>query len=113
MGIYFILANNSHLHFNPSSGIITILDEIAALSYPAWLEDAAPFLPALDFSCISTYGKNFLEEAIADSLPATVSGFLDAIMTGCRNDALSLSGGYDNGELEVNIILDTSASGSL
>ena len=72
-------------------------------------------MPALDFSCVSTNGKHFLEEAIADSSSATVSGFLDAIMAGCRNEGFSLilSGGYDNGELEINVMLDTSASGSL
>ena len=109
-------SSNSNWHLtHPLSGINTILDEIAALSYPIWLADAVPFLPALDFSCVSTNGKYFLEEAIADSSPATVSGFLDAISAGCRHEAFSLylSGGYDNGELEINILLETSASGSL
>ena len=40
---------------------------------------------------------------------ATIAGLLSAITTGCRNDDLVLSGGYNQGtqELEINMLIDT------
>ena len=59
-------------------------------------------------------GMSFLDEAIANSTTATVTGFLNAITAGCSTSSLSLSlgGGYNNtkGELEINIVVNMSAS---
>jgi hypothetical protein len=86
---------------------------VADLSYPAWLTNAAPFLPEIDLECVATSGTNFLSEAVTNSSPASVSGFLNAITTGCTGDdySLSLSGGYDNEaeELGMNMAVEISA----
>lgn len=56
----------------------------------------------------------FLNDAVADSTTATVTGFLNAISTGCSNNALSLavSGGYNNtkGELGINVVVEINGS---
>ena len=92
-----------------------MLEEIASLSYPAWMEATAPYLPDIDLTCIASSGVNFFNESIANSTSATVTGFLDAIMVGCSSDALLLSGGYNNDkqELKINMIIETSANTSL
>jgi hypothetical protein len=66
-------------------------------------------------TCVSTSGKNFLDHAAANSTLATVFGFVDAIMVGCKSDALFLSGGYDNDkqEMGMNIIFEANENGSL
>lgn len=96
-------------------GINTVLDEIAALSYPAWLTDAIPFLPKLDLACIAHSGMSYLDDAAGNSTLATITGFLDEIMVGCSSDSFLLSGGYDNAEheLKMNIVFEANASGSL
>jgi hypothetical protein len=92
-----------------------VLDKIGALTYPKWLSDTVPFLPELDLTCVSTSGRGFLEEAAENSTSATVTGFFDAILAGCSSDALLLSGGYDGDkeEMELNVIFNSSVSGSL
>ena len=92
-----------------------MLEEIASLSYPAWMEATAPYLPDIDLTCIASSGVNFFNESIANSTSATVTGFLDAIMVGCSSDSLLLSGGYNNDkqELKINMIIETSANTSL
>lgn len=91
-----------------------MLAKIALLDYPKWLADAAPYLPDIDLTCVTASGVNFLNDAIANSTTATVTGFLNAITTGCSTNALSLvgSGGYDNekGELGVNMVVEISVS---
>ena len=87
-----------------------MLQEIAALKYPEWLDVAAPFLPDINLACVATSGMNF----ITNSTNATVTGFLNAITTGCSNSALSLavSGGYNNSkeELGINMVATMTAS---
>ena len=75
-----------------------MLEELNDLDYPKWLADAASFLPDINLACVATSGMNFLNDAVTDSTTATVTGFLNAISTGCSNKALSLavSGGYNN-----------------
>lgn len=94
-----------------------MLQTIAELSYPAWLTNAAPFLPEIDLQCVATSGINFLSEAVANSTSASVSDFLDAITTGCSSDDLSLllSGGYDNEaqELGINIRVEINAKSNM
>jgi hypothetical protein len=92
-----------------------VLDEIGALSYPMWLSDTVPFLPVLDLTCITISGRNYLDDAVANSTLATVTGFLDAIMIGCESDNLLFSGGYDNDkqEMGMNIIFEANESGNL
>ena len=92
-----------------------MLDEIAALSYPKWLADVAPYLPDLDFTCVARSGQSYLEASVSNTTVATVSEFLHAITTGCRNDDLVLSGGYNQGteELEINMVLAASAGSNL
>lgn len=91
-----------------------LLQDIAALSYPTWLTNAAPFLPKIDLKCVTVSGMSFLDEAIANSNTATVTGFLNAITAGCSTSSLSLSlrGGYNNDkeELEINIVVELNAS---
>lgn len=89
-----------------SSGINTVLDEIAVLAYPTWLSSVAPYLPELDFQCVAISGKNYLNNSLSNSTSATVAGLLNAVTTGCRNNDLVLSGGYnkDTEELEINFI---------
>lgn len=91
------------------------LDEIAALKYPMWLSTAAPYLPDLDFECVSISGKKYLHDSISNSTPATVAGLLNTVATGCRNNNLVLSGGYnkDAEELEVNIIREINSTRKL
>ena len=94
-----------------------MLDEIAALSYPAWLSKSAPYLPEIDLTCVATSGMSFLNEAIASSTSATITGFMNAIKDGCSKNpmALVLTGGYDHAreELEINIIVDLNAARNL
>ena len=100
-------------------GIKSVLDDISALSYPTWLLDTVPYMPNLDLtSCISTCGMNFLNEAITNSTTATVTGFLNAIITGCSNsayDSLRLSGGYDSvaQELKFDILVESKTGRSV
>jgi hypothetical protein len=91
----------------PHTEITNILNTVSALSYPAWLTSAAPYLPALNLECIATSGTDFLNQAVTSNKIASVSGFLNAVSTGCSTSTLSLSGGYDSDrqELEVNIIV--------
>lgn len=98
-----------------TAGVIEILHEIASLSYPYWMADVAPYLPDIDLTCVATSGINYFNNSIASSTSATVSGFLDAIMVGCSSDAFLLSGGYNNSkqELDINMIVETSANTSL
>ena len=86
-----------------------MLDEIVALSYPKWLADVAPYLPDLDFTCVARSGQSYLEASVSNATAATIAGLLSAITTGCRNDDLVLSGGYNQGtqELEINMLIDT------
>ena len=97
------------------SGINAVLDKIAALSYPVWLSDAAPFLPEFDLTCIATSGAGYLDDAAANATLATVTGFLGAVTAGCSLHDFLLSGGYSNErqELEINIVLETSRGGNL
>lgn len=97
-----------------TAGVIEILHEIASLSYPYWMADVAPYLPDIDLTCVATSGINYFNNSIPSSTSATVSGFLDAIMVGC-SDAFLLSGGYNNSkqELDINMIVETSANTSL
>ena len=94
-----------------------MLEEIAALSYPKWLTDVAPYLPEIDLGCVATSGMAFLNDAVANSTSATITGFLHAIKYGCSENSLlsALSGGYDNDkqELGINIVVDIHASGNL
>ena len=101
--------------FSPLSiEINDLLQDIAALSYPTWLIDAAPFLPRIDLECVAVSGMSFFDEAIANSATATVTGFLNAITAGCSTSSLSLylGGGYDNDkeELEINVVVELHAS---
>lgn len=74
-----------------------------------WLYTVAPYLPELDFDCVAVSGKKYLNESISNSTAATVAGLLNVITTGCQENDLVLSGGYnkDTTELEINIISET------
>jgi hypothetical protein len=108
--------------------IISVLNELSALSYPEWLENVASYLPAIDLECVANSGIGYLNKAVANSDAATVSGLLDAIDQGCSASTLScggdsgrrrlvaddsplhqigLSGGYnsESQELEINIVV--------
>jgi hypothetical protein len=56
----------------------------------------------------------FLNESITNSTSATITGFMNAIKTGCANNPLSLvlTGGYDNAneEMEINVVVEINAS---
>lgn len=95
--------------------INSVLDEIGALTYPKFLTDTAPFLPEFDLSCIPRSGKGYLDDAAANSILATVTGFLNKIMVGCSSDAFFLKGGYDNDKqmLAIDIVFEANLSGSL
>ena len=87
-----------------------MLEEIASLSYPAWMEATAPYLPDIDLTCIASSGVNFFNESIANSTSATITSLLHAIRIGCSSSTLVISGGYDYAkeELEINLLLETS-----
>ena len=61
-------------------------------------QDLKPFLPRLDFSCVSRSGSVYLLKNTTNATVANypVSGFLDAIATGCSSSSLFLSGGYNS-----------------
>lgn len=94
-------------------GINSVLDEIAALSYPTWLLDMVPYMPDLDLTCIVTSGKRFLESHYFTY--GTVNGFFDAIMSECSYDSLQLSGGYDRAsqELKLNVVVESKTGRSV
>lgn len=89
--------------------MVDVLEDIGALSYPKWLSDTAPFLPPLDLTCVSKSGIAYLDENNGTDASAfsAVSGFFDAIATGCSSDSFTLSGGYDPtaGELSMNVVV--------
>ena len=91
-----------------------MLEEIAALSYPKWLTDVAPYLPEIDLGCVATSGMAFLNDAVANSTTATITGFLHAITIGCSSSKspVVLSGGYDiaNQELGIHMTLTNNSS---
>ena len=95
------------------SGIISVLDEIAALSYPTWLLDTVPYMPDLDLTCIATSGKGFLESHYFTY--GTVSDFTNVIMSECSYDSLQLSGGYDitSQELKLNVVVKSKTGRSV
>ena len=110
---YIALQKQLTVYFSIYSEIIEMLEEIAALSYPTWLTDTAPYLPEIDLKCVATSGRAFLDDAVANSTSATITGFLHAITTGCSsNNALVLSGGYniDKQELVINMLLEENSS---
>lgn len=88
-----------------------MLETVGTFSYPAWLADTA--LPEVDLTCVATSGVNFLNESIANSTSATITGFMEAIKIGCSINPLplALTGGYDRGneQLEVRLVAEITA----
>lgn len=79
--------------------IVDLLTKLNSISFGDNVrQDLKPFLPRLDFGCVSRSGSVFLLKNTANATAANypVSGFLDAIATGCSSSSLFLSGGYNS-----------------
>ena len=79
--------------------IVDLLTKLNSISFGDNVnQDLKPFLPRLDFSCVSRSGSVYLLKNTTNATVANypVSGFLDAIATGCSSSSLFLSGGYNS-----------------
>lgn len=68
--------------------IVDLLTKLNSISFGDNVrQDLKPFLPRLDFSCVSRSGSVFLLKNTTNATVANypVSGFLDAIATGCSS----------------------------
>jgi len=66
--------------------IVDLLTKLNSISFgDNVIQDLKPFLPRLDFSCVSRSGSVYLLKNTTNATVANypVSGFLDAIATGC------------------------------
>ena len=62
--------------------------------------DLLPFLPRLDFGCVSKSAISYLQGGGSDG-NYPLSGFLGAIAEGCSSNSLRLSGGYNSTSEEL------------
>ena len=85
------------------STLVDLLKKLKRIGYPTGADfnkDLVPFLPPLDYSCVSKSGIEYLQRKTPQG-NSPLSGFLGAIADDCSSNSFALSGGYNSTSEEL------------